>query len=421
MSNLIRQYTEAELEGSSIFNLTSQAFLLAFESGKTINESDNALIQCFLEEPDYTQSATELAKKLGYSDIAPVNALIGKFAKRILEYYGITLEREGNSPGWWRVIADGKEKNGTFLWTLKPTFVEAIKEYQSAKKAQNYWLLPSNEKNYDVEKAFLKYHTIDWHQTNNQIAVNDIIYIYETRPQQVVRFICQVIAVNKKSANKKDRDCYKDSTPFKNKDRYMTLRFQRRFEDVLPNMSGLEENGVPVVRGLMKIPEKALYYIQNCDKEDRAAQRFDGTIPYDIPSDHWSLVGGDEEELKALVEKESKELSDSELYAKVNEQGTVKPKERATTTSTYVRNTYVAEASKRRAKGICQLCGSPAPFTDKDGNPYLECHHIIWLSEGGADILENTAALCPNCHKKMHVVNNPEDVRTLLYIASKIN
>ena len=69
-----------------------------------------------------------------------------------------------------------------------------------------YWLLPCNEKNYDVEKAFLKYHTIDWNQTNSLIKVNDVVYIYETKPKQIVRFRCLVKAVNKKTTNKKDRD-----------------------------------------------------------------------------------------------------------------------------------------------------------------------------------------------------------------------
>lgn len=402
-----------EIENSTLFNLTDNSFLIALNDGNVLHDSDKPLLECFYKDSEYTQSAPQLAEKLGYSDIGPVNALIGKFAKRIAEFYGVVLERERNSPGWWRVIADGKDVNGTFFWTLKPAFVKALNEYHFMETPPTYWLLPSNEKNYDVEKAFLKYHTIDWHQTNNQIAVNDIVYIYETKPQQVVRFTCLVTAVNKKFANKKDRDCYKDSTPFENKGCYMTLKFQRRFEDVLPDMAGLEANGVPVVRRVMKVPEKALAYIQNCDKDDREAQRFDGTIPSDIPVDHWSLVGGDEEELREQAENESKGLSDSELYAKATQQGTVKPKERATTTSTYVRNTYVAEASKRRAKGICQLCGNPAPFVDKNGNPYLESHHIIWLSEGGADVLENTAALCPNCHKKMHIVNDAEDVKKL--------
>lgn len=50
-----------------------------------------------------------------------------------------------------------------------------------------------------------------------------------------------------------------------------------------------------------------------------------------------------------------------------------------------------------------------APFQNKDGEPYLETHHIICLSHGGPDTIDNTVALCPNCHRKMHVLNLEED------------
>ena len=45
-------------------------------------------------------------------------------------------------------------------------------------KTVNYWLLPSSEKIYDVEQAYLEYHTIDWHQKPLDVKVNDIVYIY---------------------------------------------------------------------------------------------------------------------------------------------------------------------------------------------------------------------------------------------------
>lgn len=82
-----------------------------------------------------------------------------------------------------------------------------------------------------------------------------------------------------------------------------------------------------------------------------------------------------------------------------------------TTTSTYVRNSYIVETSKRKANSILQLCEETAPFNDKNENPYLKSHHIIRLSEGGADELSNAVALFPNYHKKMHIVNEDEDVR----------
>jgi 5-methylcytosine-specific restriction protein A len=69
----------------------------------------------------------------------------------------------------------------------------------------------------------------------------------------------------------------------------------------------------------------------------------------------------------------------------------------------------VAEYAKRRADGICQLCNRPAPFKDRNGEPYLEIHHIIPLAQGGSDIIGNVVALCPNCPRKMHELNLPAD------------
>ena len=90
-----------------------------------------------------------------------------------------------------------------------------------------------------------------------------------------------------------------------------------------------------------------------------------------------------------------------------------KPKRVQTLTTGYVRNTEIAKSAKLRAKGICQLCEKPAPFLGRDGNPYLEAHHILWISREGEDSLDNVAALCPNCHTKMHIVDDPKDVEKL--------
>ena len=83
---------------------------------------------------------------------------------------------------------------------------------------------------------------------------------------------------------------------------------------------------------------------------------------------------------------------------------------RKTYTQTYIRNPYISEYTKRRAKGFCELCKNPAPFKDRLDKPYLESHHIIWLSKNGPDELENTVALCPNCHKRMHIKKDANDI-----------
>jgi len=91
-----------------------------------------------------------------------------------------------------------------------------------------------------------------------------------------------------------------------------------------------------------------------------------------------------------------------------------RPKPKTVVTNAYKRNPAVAAEAKRLANGICQLCGKPAPFTTKKDEPYLETHHIVWLSEGGEDTVKNTAALCPNCHRRVHILNDPDDQKDLL-------
>ena len=60
----------------------------------------------------------------------------------------------------------------------------------------------------------------------------------------------------------------------------------------------------------------------------------------------------------------------------------------------------------RRAKGICECCLKMAPFITTKGRPYLEPHHIFRLGDGGPDDPRFVAAVCPNCHKKIHYGRN---------------
>ncbi len=69
----------------------------------------------------------------------------------------------------------------------------------------------------------------------------------------------------------------------------------------------------------------------------------------------------------------------------------------------YRRNPDVIAEVLDRANGICEVCGSDAPFRrSKDDHPYLEVHHQVPLSTGGEDSVENAVALCPNCHRRHH-------------------
>ena len=116
-------------------------------------------------------------------------------------------------------------------------------------------------------------------------------------------------------------------------------------------------------------------------------------------------------EFEDAVRKASKQSLDQ--LEKTAEKKSSKPEETIVQAKVFHRDPTIAAYVKKRANGICQLCGSPAPFTDQNGEPYLECHHIVWVSQGGMDSADNCVALCPNCHRKMHILNQARDIEVL--------
>lgn len=129
----------------------------------------------------------------------------------------------------------------------------------------------------------------------------------------------------------------------------------------------------------------------------------------------------DEEEIKKVEKKLEKEIlkedekSIKEKAFKVDGKVDTRP----VVSMHRSRNQYVCKYVKTRANGKCDLCGEPAPFNNKDNTPYLESHHVITLSNNGPDTIYNAVALCPNCHRKIHVLEDPKDIKKLSRILLK--
>jgi len=80
----------------------------------------------------------------------------------------------------------------------------------------------------------------------------------------------------------------------------------------------------------------------------------------------------------------------------------------------FVRSAEVVAYVLRLARGICEACESPAPFSKPSGMPYLEIHHAIRLADGGPDTVQNAVALCPNCHRRAHHASDAQAFTTEL-------
>ena len=125
-----------------------------------------------------------------------------------------------------------------------------------------------------------------------------------------------------------------------------------------------------------------------------------------------------DEMIEKIDDDDVKKLSDADLkrnYDKIDSKRTAK----VCSTKVFLRNPYLKELVKRIAEGKCQFCGEDAPFADLKGEPYLEEHHVEPLADGGLDRINNVVAICPNCHRKMHIRKDDADISFLKTVAQK--
>jgi hypothetical protein len=81
----------------------------------------------------------------------------------------------------------------------------------------------------------------------------------------------------------------------------------------------------------------------------------------------------------------------------------------------FKRDSEVVRWTLDQALGTCECCNTKAPFERDDGVPYLEVHHLKMLSEGGSDSITNTVAVCPNCHRELHLGKQKGELLKMLY------
>ena len=112
--------------------------------------------------------------------------------------------------------------------------------------------------------------------------------------------------------------------------------------------------------------------------------------------------------VKGLKKKSTKELRQAALETASK---SASPKEKREVA--YYRSQALKMYVVARSKGRCEGCGEKAPFKTKSG-PFLECHHLHRLADGGPDHPKNVVALCPNCHRRAHFALDSESYNSQL-------
>ncbi|MDB0030127.1 HNH endonuclease [Opitutales bacterium] len=144
-------------------------------------------------------------------------------------------------------------------------------------------------------------------------------------------------------------------------------------------------------------------YLQKgfCSAALRSYLDFLGSQPQPLPAGMRRTYKEYEEENNRQIRQS---LEDSAYNRKKRlSKASKKAEQEVVTSIVYRRNQDVVAEVLLRANGICEDCDNDAPFQRrKNGEPYLEVHHIIPLSENGEDAVDNAMALCPNCHREAH-------------------
>lgn len=107
-------------------------------------------------------------------------------------------------------------------------------------------------------------------------------------------------------------------------------------------------------------------------------------------------------------------MSFTELRRRVQEEGRGAALRTITLAEYIARSERVRQYALIRASGNCELCGAVAPFRVLGGAAFLEVHHLFRLADGGPDEPGNVAALCPNCHRAVHLALDARDRNDLL-------
>lgn len=185
-----------------------------------------------------------------------------------------------------------------------------------------------------------------------------------------------------------------------------------------------KSNGIPIFLFEVFITKKYIYQgeVELIDKPYQEIQNKRNVWMFPLKIKKGTSLTLDKKQFQQLElneRKKAKKFNRGQIKALAEERLNQQPSRRKVESNTYIRDQKVIEYALLRANGKCQLCEKNAPFLKKDGTPFLEVHHVDYMANGGSDTIDNVVALCPNCHRKMHALENEIEYKRLKEIAKE--
>ena len=224
------------------------------------------------------------------------------------------------------------------------------------------FVMPSNRNKYDATSAFNNLLTVLWSQKNNKsVNIGDIIYIYESKPQQRLVLKTRVIDRDVTKNYIDDSQYAAESTSFGKKGPWFTLRLVENI-NIEINLQDLRDWGLKGnIQSLRRLNDDIVKHIEHVNSLDS--------------------------DLTTVTHLEDQK---KEIY-----------------TTKYERN------PQNRAKALeyqgytCKACGFNFERTYGElGKSFIEVHHVTPLfsldKEMRVDPRKDLVPLCSNCHRMIH-------------------
>ena len=93
------------------------------------------------------------------------------------------------------------------------------------------YIIPCNENYYDVSGAMSNLKIVDWKQTNKNIEIGDIVYLYISKPTSAIKYKCKVNKVNLPFCEIDDTKYVKNGEVFERYGNYMEIEFLEDYQD----------------------------------------------------------------------------------------------------------------------------------------------------------------------------------------------
>lgn len=409
--------------------ITTKEYLRFFNSCE-LNQSEWKLLKLIYIAPDNSSNATDLAAKLNYKGHQAINLKFKRIAKKVAEHTNrFPYFKKTNKYWWWTLLATGYKNEKYFHWKLRPELVKAIdmfEEIQLNKKSLNWkltigkWL--QRTKNLKIYKnEFITffdkiinlaiYPNRAYFGTNNStisVVIGHLylgVYIHSGDDKGIGMIVEKKFNEIKGIVCKPVKSTLAKTSPHK--------LFWLWISDISNLHKILEDT--EIWQSFQKASKLVIETPQG--KTTREREKKDKVVLTSLVTPKETIQ--EEEYMQDLELKVSnaKNVPKDKRVNRLKEAPEI-PEKIFINTTGFKRNPYIIIEALERADGICELCRKEAPFIKiKDGLPFLEVHHIKPLANGGKDTIENTVALCPNCHREAHHGINREKIMKKLNTA----